>query len=160
MVRSKAPKQLWDHCIERQAYIHSCTANDVYMLNGQVPETIVSGKTADISAIAEFQWYEWVKFRDTSVSFPEDAMILGHDLGPAIDVGPAHTHKILKANGQMLQPLMPDKLKDPDETKAHADFDVVVKKQFRMPTVWEDLEDDPECDTPVLSHCSSPWWVD
>jgi hypothetical protein len=43
MVRSKAPKGLWDHCVERQAYIRSCTANDVYSLNGQVPETIVSG---------------------------------------------------------------------------------------------------------------------
>jgi hypothetical protein len=102
MVRSKAPKRLWDHCVERQAYIRSCTANDVYALNGQVPETIVSGETADISAIAEFQWYEWVKFRDTSVSFPEDAMILGRDLGPAIDIGPAHTRKILKANGQIV----------------------------------------------------------
>jgi hypothetical protein len=63
--------------------------------NGQDPETVVSGKTADISAIAELQWYEWVKFRDTSVSFPKDVMILGRDLYPAIDIGPAHTCKIL-----------------------------------------------------------------
>lgn len=50
----------------------------------------MSGETADISPFAAFKWYEWVKFCETSVSFPEDQMVLGCDLGPAIDVGPVH----------------------------------------------------------------------
>ena len=68
-------------------------------MNGQVPETMVSGETADISPWAEFVWYEWVKFRDTSVSFPKDKVVLGRDLGPAIDIGPTMTRKVLKSNG-------------------------------------------------------------
>jgi hypothetical protein len=54
-----------------------------------VPQTILKGETADISAIALFCWYEWVMFWDTFIKFPEDNMVLGRDLGPAIDIGPA-----------------------------------------------------------------------
>ncbi|MGL4350630.1 MAG: hypothetical protein ACRCT2_08740, partial [Plesiomonas shigelloides] len=102
MVRSKAPKVLWDHCVERQAYVRSNTAHNNYQLFDQVPETVVSGETSDITTFAEFQWYEWIKFRDTAVSFPEDTVLLGRDLGPAIDIGPAYTRKILKDNGQVV----------------------------------------------------------
>ena len=102
MVQSGAPKHLWDHCLEREAYIHSHTAHDIFSLNGQVPETVVSGKTADISPFALFKWYEWVMFRDTLVPFPDDQMVLGRDLGPAIDIGPAMTRKILKENGHIV----------------------------------------------------------
>ena len=52
MVRSGAPKRLWDDCLEREAYVRSLTAHDIYRLNGQVPETLVSGETADISPFA------------------------------------------------------------------------------------------------------------
>ena len=72
MVTWKAPRQLWDHCLEREAYVRSFTAHDIYSLNGQVPETIMSGETADISPFAEFKWYEWIKYRDTSIPFPND----------------------------------------------------------------------------------------
>ena len=58
MVQSKAPKRLWDDCLEHEAYIRSFMAHDIYSLNGEVPETIVSGETADISPFALFGWYE------------------------------------------------------------------------------------------------------
>ena len=54
MVRSQAPKQLWDDCLEREAYVRSLTALNVYGLSGQVPETIVSGETAHIP-VCRFQ---------------------------------------------------------------------------------------------------------
>jgi hypothetical protein len=70
MVRSGAPKRLWDDCLEREAYIRSLTAHDdIYKLNGQVPETIVRCETADISPFPMFGWYKWVMFRDSSVSY-------------------------------------------------------------------------------------------
>lgn len=89
MIRSQCPTSLWDDCIERESYIRSLTALDIYSLSGQVPETVVSGETADISPFASFKWYEWVYFRDTAVAFPEPQMVLGRDIGPAIDIGPA-----------------------------------------------------------------------
>jgi hypothetical protein len=62
MIKTGSPKCLWDHCLELEAYVRSCTSNDIYMTAGQVPETIMTGNTADISHIAEFGWYGWVYF--------------------------------------------------------------------------------------------------
>ncbi len=55
------------------------------------PETIMTENTANISHIAEFGWYDWVMFCDNKLSFPNDKLILGHYLGPAIDTGLALT---------------------------------------------------------------------
>jgi hypothetical protein len=71
--------------LELEAYVHSCTRNVIYVTAGQVPETIMTGNTANISHIAEFGGYDWVMFRDSNPSFPDDKLILGCYLGPAID---------------------------------------------------------------------------
>jgi hypothetical protein len=98
MIKNGSPKCLWDHCLELEAYVHSCTSNNIYMTAGQVPETIMTGNTAKISLIAEFGWYDWVMFHDNKPSYPDDKLILGRYLGPAIDTGSALTAKILKSN--------------------------------------------------------------
>jgi hypothetical protein len=96
MLRSGCPKQLWDDCLFREAYVHSNTALGIFGLEGQVPESRVKGETADISTIAEYGWYKWVKSRDTAASFPVSKIQLVRDLGAAIDIGPAMSRKILK----------------------------------------------------------------
>jgi len=102
MSKTGSPKALWDNCLELGSYIRSNTAHDIFALNGQVPETMVSGETVDISKICELGWYDWVKIRDTSEAFPNDKVILGRYLGPSIDVGPALSAKILKMNGTVV----------------------------------------------------------
>ena len=102
MISTGSPKPLWDHCLELEALVRSCTCNDIYMTAGQVPETIMTGSTADISHIAEFGWYDWVMYRDNVPSYPDDRLILGRYLGPATDIGSALTAKILQPNGQFV----------------------------------------------------------
>ena len=41
MVKTQAPRVLWDDCIELEAYVQSHTAHLIFELHGQVPETIV-----------------------------------------------------------------------------------------------------------------------
>jgi hypothetical protein len=60
----------------------------------------VSGQTADISPFIEYAWFDWIIYYDWVASFPDPKEQLGRWLGPAIDLGPAMTAKILKANGQ------------------------------------------------------------
>jgi hypothetical protein len=50
--QAESPKCVWDHCLELEEYVHSCTSNYIYMTAGQVPETIMTGSTANISHIA------------------------------------------------------------------------------------------------------------
>ncbi len=102
MIMTGSPKSLWDHCIKLEALLHSLTCNGIYMTNGKVPETIMTGITANISHISEFAWYDWVMFRDNVPTFPDDKLTLGRYLGPATDVGSALTAKILKSNGQFV----------------------------------------------------------
>jgi hypothetical protein len=91
-----------DDCIILEAYVRSHTSLDIYVLEGQVPESNIKGETVDISTIAEYYLYEWVKFRDTAAKFPVSMIQLGRDLGAAIDIGPAMTHKFLKQNGSFM----------------------------------------------------------
>ncbi len=78
----------------------------------------MSGKIANISQFFELGWYEWVKFRSTIISFPEDPLVLRKYLCPSIDVGPAMTTKILTPTGEVVhhstyRPLTPEELADP-----------------------------------------------
>jgi hypothetical protein len=91
MAVSQCPRKLWDYCLELKALIRTYTALDLYELQGQVPETIVSGQTVDISPFVEYAWFEWVIWYDRSAEFPEAKETLGRSLGPIIDIGPVLT---------------------------------------------------------------------
>jgi hypothetical protein len=54
MLRSGCPKQFWDDCIIREAYLISHISLYIFGLEGQVPESKVKGDTVDISTIAEY----------------------------------------------------------------------------------------------------------
>ena len=74
------------------------------MLQGETPETVISGETLDISRFCELGFYEWIMFWEEPdhAQFPADNPILGRYLGPAINIGPAMTAKILKSNCQVI----------------------------------------------------------
>jgi hypothetical protein len=153
MVRSKAPKRLWDHCLELEAAIRSHTAHQIYQLNGEVPETIMSGETADITPYCAFEWYEWVKFRDTSQQFPDDNIVLGRYLGTDVDVGTSLTAKILKKNGEVVyrstyRPLTDEELQSEAEKKARTDFDAEIERRLGPSMKPDDFEDN-DIETPT-----------
>ena len=87
---------MWCFVLEYKSYVRLHTAHDFYRLDGRVPETVVTGETADISPFCEFGFWDWDKVREHGVAFPDDAMVLGKYLGPSIDVGPAMTSCIMK----------------------------------------------------------------
>lgn len=142
-----SPVVLWDHCLELQCMIRSHTALDSYELQGEVPETILSGQTADISPFIEHAWYDWVYWWDTISSFPEPREVLGRWLGPSLDVGPAMTAKILKINGQILhlqtyRPLSEDEYAQPHITAEREQFDREIRRLLGRPATPDDFPDD------------------
>ena len=56
------------------------------------------GETADISFIAEFEWFQWVIDYNSTEVYPNAKVVIGGYLGPAINVGTAMTYKILLPN--------------------------------------------------------------
>jgi hypothetical protein len=149
MLRSGCPKLFWDDCIIREAYVRSHTSLDIYGLEGQVPESKIKGETLEISTIAEYAWYEWVKLRDTAAKFPVSKIQLGKDLGASIDIGPAMTRKFLKQNGSVMyrssvRPLTQDEIQSPTEQKERQEFDIAIEEKFGPAMNKDDFQNDPD----------------
>ena len=53
MVQVGAPNQVWDDALDFEAYVRSNTALDIYILQEQLPETVMLGSTSDISNLCE-----------------------------------------------------------------------------------------------------------
>ena len=48
--------------MEFEAYMRFNTVHEIYKLGQEVPETVMSGETSDISHFYELEWFEWVMF--------------------------------------------------------------------------------------------------
>ena len=55
MLWSKAPKCLWNECIELEAYIRSNTVHDIYKLKKVVTKIVISGETSGISQFCKLE---------------------------------------------------------------------------------------------------------
>lgn len=86
---------LWSDFLEYNICVYCHTAHGNFELEGEVHKTVMLDKAAGISQFCEFDWYKWNKFRSTTISFPEDPLVIRTCIGHSIDVGPAMTIKIL-----------------------------------------------------------------
>ena len=58
LLKSRALRQSWYDCLELEAYIRSNTAHKIYKLDEEVPKTVMSGETSDISQFCKLEWFE------------------------------------------------------------------------------------------------------
>ena len=145
MVRSGSPRRLWDDCIELASIVRSHMALDMYRLQGQVPETIMLGQTADISFISEFGWYEWVYYNESIAQFPASKMLLGRYLGPTDpEAGSVMTAKVLVKSGEVIRrntyrKLTPEEYDNSAITLERKLFDETIGKRLGEPLKEVDL---------------------
>ena len=146
-----APAVLWDYCAELEAKIRSLTALPSFRLEGEVPETRMTGETADISDVACFKWYDWVMWRNDANKFPEDDWVLGKWLGPSKNVGPAMGMWILNDTGkvvsrQTVRPLTDAEIEDDVVKSNKRKFDEKLKENIRNETGLKIDDDTPDLD--------------
>ena len=67
----------------------------------KVPETVMLGGTSNNSQFCEHRFYGLVMFREEPIQYPDENLVLGRYLGPAIDVGLEITAKIMKAKREV-----------------------------------------------------------
>ena len=119
-----------------------------------MPETLLSGKTADISPFIEHEWYDFVKWFDHGSSFPEPKEVHGRWLGPSMDIGPAMCSKIIKSNGQIInlssyRGITEEERQDPTQKKLRDEFDSELIKKLGQPMSEQALQYiDPTVVTP------------
>jgi hypothetical protein len=140
IVRTKSPGRLWDHAFELASVVRSHLVLDLYNLNGQVPETIMLGRTDDISFICSYAWYDWVYYNEQTAPFPEPKMTLWRYLGPTDPAGSVLTAKILTMNGDVIRRNTFRQLErkefDIDECKtAQKQFEEKIQKRLGEPII-------------------------
>ena len=92
---------MWDLGLTYRALIRCHTAQNVRGLGKEIPQTIITGDTPDISSICEFGWYDWCWYI-TKENEALEVKHLGRYLGPSFDVGEALCAKILTNTGSIL----------------------------------------------------------
>lgn len=147
MRATNAPHVLWDHCIQLMSEIRSHTALDILHLQGEVPTTVLTGDTPDISHLCEFSWYEPVWYIDTIDKMQNKK--LARYLGPSHDAGQAMASKIFLSNGRIIVgssviPLSTEDRNNPIVSQQIIDYDESVKRVLgdRAAGIPIDADDD------------------
>jgi len=105
------PNVLWDYTNAYHALLRSHTASNHPQLMNKVPETILTGETADISPLIGFRYWQIIKFLDRT-KFPNSTETMGRWMGPAPYIGSHTTYNVIKENGEIIQTPFVRKLTD------------------------------------------------
>ena len=70
--------------------------------SGHNPNLETLGDAGDISNLCQYDWYEWIYYRENAAPFPFPREVLGQCLGPAKGEGNEMAQWCLKANGQVV----------------------------------------------------------
>jgi hypothetical protein len=94
---------------------------------GRTPWQSLKGETPDMSALIEFDDYDFVNVR-LPTGFPNDNWVLAQWVGPGNGIGQELTYYVIKANGQvvvrsMMRPLLPEEWTSDVEKRAKEEFD-------------------------------------
>ena len=125
-------------------------------LNGQVPETIMKGQTADISNLTEYEWYDWIVYWKKTADYPEFKESYSRWLGPAIDIGYSMMAKILQENGHVIYtgthwPLTQEEKDSHSEQRIQNDIDDNIHNKVGGPVINEILaEANINAETPMF----------
>lgn len=135
MHKAGSPMAFWCYCIERRAEIINSVARENVLLQGQVPHTKMTGRTRDISHVAEFGWWQWCIYRKEDTPWPKDNKLIGRVLGPAHNAGNSMSQWVLTAGGQVLpiqtlRRLTPVEKASTEIKRQQFEFDRYIRKRF------------------------------
>ena len=147
LLKSRCPKRLWDDCLELMADINSHVVHENYELDGQTPQAILTGLTPDISTLAEFHWYQWVKWFDEKADLPDDQEKYARYLGPSRGVGNLLTSKLLNDKGNTLhrstfRALTQEEIDSPKEKELRNEFDRKIEEVLGPAMNPDDIPED------------------
>jgi hypothetical protein len=142
--KEEEPKGAMGLFLTLASLVRSNTAHDIYQLKGQVPETMVTGKTSDISHVREFEWYEWLMYHEDK-GFPEDKAKLGRYLGPTEPgIGSVISYYVLQSNGEVItkrtrRKLTPQEREGRTMLKEWYEFDIKITEKLGDPMLDQDF---------------------
>jgi hypothetical protein len=129
---NRCPETFWDFALEYRISIRQFLVRRA--ADERSPIETVTGDTPDISEYIDFDFYEFVKYRDATAD-RDDPIKLGQWLGIAHEIRTAMTYWILKGNGQVIccstvRPLLKEEWINETEKAAQVSFDETIKEKY------------------------------
>ena len=160
MAAKNTPGVLWDDGLEYYSAVRCHTVNSIHETHGEVPQTVITGESADISWLVEFGWYDYVWYMS-----PEDTAMerkkLGRYCGPFFNEGDAMSAKILTDRAQSLKRtsvfrVSAEEARSEEFKKLAADFEASLRD--RLKEGYKPLdEDDPDTPWQWTGVDGVPW---
>ena len=128
----QCPDAFWDFGLSYVLTVRQFIVRNA--ANNRSPIETITGDTPDISEIMDFDFYQWIMYRD---QLDKDVPIkMGRWLGIAHDVGSALTYWILKPNCQIIarstvRPLLADEIKDETGKQMRLAFTNAMNNQYK-----------------------------
>jgi Reverse transcriptase (RNA-dependent DNA polymerase) len=132
MAINRCPEAFWDFGMEyvlrlRQFLVRAAA-------DGRSPIETITGETPDTSEFMDFDFFSWVKYRDTHED-RDEPIHLGRWLGISHEVGSPLTYWVLRQNGQItakstVRPLTPEEWKDEVNKNHRGEFDQSIKEIY------------------------------
>jgi len=157
MAATNTPACLWDLCLVHTALIRQHTVSSIRELQGEVPATMMTGDTGDISFLCEFGWYELVWFSTPqSTTESMENKRLGRHCGPSLNHGNAMSAWILTDKGRFVHRTSVFSIKEEEWSsdgfkERVAEFEARLRERLkdRHNPLEPDPEDDEEVETPT-----------
>jgi hypothetical protein len=132
MMTNRCPEAFWDFALE---YIISiCQFLILRAADDRSLMEVITGETMDISEFMDFDFYQFVKYRDAKYD-RDDPVQLGRWLGIVHEVGTPMTYWILKGNGQVIcrstvRPLLKEEWSSEAEKEARTQYNNAIKEKY------------------------------
>ena len=145
-LRENSPFKLWDFCGEYVSAIRRLTAHDIPGLNGLSPEENIHARTPDISAYAQYEWYEAVWYVDPPGGI-KPRKKLGRWIGVAEKVGGPMTYWILPKSCDPIArssvfPLTEDDLLSSNVNSQLKELDDSIESKIGNKVKAQDMDDE------------------
>jgi hypothetical protein len=130
MRHANSPKRLWNYLRDLIAKKRRVTASSIPSMQGRTPHEQVLGWTPDISTLIQYEWYQWVYYRDH-----DGEQKLGRWLTPADTHGGGDTYWILPISCRPIVrstvwAVPAEDLMDPEKTRERDEFGAIVRTKL------------------------------
>lgn len=134
------PETLWDYGWRYTAAIRQFLPRKAS--GNRPPIEAIIGTTADTSEYMDFDFFQWIKYRDKPGSNTGNIKT-GKWLGVADKIGSPLTYWIMKDNGQIIarstvRPLNDNEMNDEDEKERRKSFRIMLRNVYGSPLSDED----------------------
>jgi hypothetical protein len=150
-------KALLGQCHQAQSLrLHKHGSQHLFPARRRARDHDVWQEVRYISQLCKFAFFDWVMFCNEPIASPDNNPVLNQYLGPVINVGPALTARILKANGEAVYrstycELTTTKVSNAAHISRRIEFDISIMDRNGPETAPNNFPDLIICNTPKLN---------